>query len=454
MEIFLIRALQLILALSILVFIHELGHFIFARIFKVRVTKFYMFFDWGFALLMRPSKHSKSEDKALIKLPPGKGDTEYGIGWLPLGGYCQISGMIDESMNTEQMKQPVQPWEFRAKPAWQRLLIMIGGVLFNFIMAMLIYSMVMFTWGDSHIDIQKAPYGMEFNEKAEAIGFVDGDIITKVGENEVHRCNVDLLRGIADSKNVTVLRGGKETTITVPDTFGLLDMGKETPFVDIRIPAVIDSVYPKSTAAIAGIQPGDSIVELGGKAIGSWQQFKIALQEFKTAGKGNLTVTVMRDTLTTLKARMDSTYIFGVEVMQPEFQIMTTEYGFFESFPAGISYGCNVLKGYVSDFKYLFSKEGAKSVGMFGTIGSLFPEAWNWHRFWMMTAMLSIILAVMNILPIPALDGGHVVFLLVEVITRRKPSDKVLEYAQMIGMILLLGLFVLATWNDLTRFVF
>ena len=439
MEVFFIRALQLIMALSLLVLVHEFGHFIFSRIFKVRVEKFYLFFDWGFSL---------------FKWKPKNSETEYGVGWIPLGGYCKISGMIDESMDTEQMKQPAQPWEFRSKPAWQRLLIMIGGVLFNFILAMFIYSMIMFTWGESYTDIRKATYGMEFNENAKSLGFVDGDIILKVDDKEVDRYSVGLLRAIADGKVVTVLRGGKEASIEIPEDFGLLDMGKGTPFMQYRIPAVVDSIMPESAAQLAGIEKGDSITSIGGKEIASWQKLMTRMQEIKESGMKSVEISVVRDSVISLTAQLDDTYMLGITPASPDYPVERITYSLAESFPAGILYGWGVLKGYVSDFKYLFSKEGAQSVGMFGTIGSLFPAAWDWHQFWLMTAMLSLILAVMNILPIPALDGGHVVFLLIEVITGRKPSDKVLEYAQMTGMIILLGLFLLATFNDAMRFIF
>ena len=439
MEVFFIRALQLIMALSLLVLVHEFGHFIFSRIFKVRVEKFYLFFDWGFSL---------------FKWKPKNSETEYGVGWIPLGGYCKISGMIDESMDTEQMKQPAQPWEFRSKPAWQRLLIMVGGVMFNFILAMFIYAMVLFTWGESYVDIRKATYGMEFNENAKSLGFADGDIILQVDGNDVTRYNVDLLRAIADGKEVTVLRANENVAIEIPEEFGLLDMGKETPFMQYRIPAVIDSILPASAAYNAGLQKGDSIVSIGGEQIASWNGLMMAMQKMKDSGTQDIAVQVMRDSLVSLTAKADSTYKLGITPRATGYPVETLEYSLAESFPAGFAYGWNVAKGYVSDFKYLFSKEGAQSVGMFGTIGSLFPAMWDWHQFWLMTAMLSLILAVMNILPIPALDGGHVLFLLIEVITRRKPSDKVLEYAQMVGMFILLALFVLATYNDAMRFIF
>ena len=440
MEIFFIRAVQLIMALSLLVLIHEYGHFIFSRLFKVRVEKFYLFFDWKFSL---------------FKWKPKNSDTEYGVGWIPLGGYCKISGMIDESMDTEQMKLPPQPYEFRAKPAYQRLLIMIGGVLFNFILALFIYSMVLFTWGESYYDVQKATYGMEFNENGKALGFVDGDILLKAGDDNLCKFDVDLIRKIVDEKVVTVLRNGSETTVTIPEEFGLLDIGKDTPFMQYRIPAVIDSILPGSPAALAGIMQGDSVTAIAGSDVNSWYKLMSAMDALKESGSRTVEIKAIRDgNEIAFTAAIDSTYKLGVMPRSLNYTPVVLEYGFFESFPAGVRYGCNVLKGYVSDFKYVFSSEGAKSVGMFGTIGSMFPSVWDWHKFWLMTAFLSIVLAFMNILPIPALDGGHVLFLLAEVVTGRKPSDKFLEYAQMTGMILLLGLFLLAAYNDITRFLF
>lgn len=440
MEIFFIRAVQLIMALSLLVLIHEYGHFIFSRLFKVRVEKFYLFFDWKFSL---------------FKWKPKNSDTEYGIGWIPLGGYCKISGMIDESMDTDQMKLPPQPYEFRAKPAYQRLLIMIGGVLFNFILALFIYSMVLFTWGESYYDVQKATYGMEFNENGKALGFVDGDILLKAGDDNLCKFDVDLIRKIVDEKVVTVLRNGAETTVTIPEEFGLLDIGKDAPFMQYRIPAVIDSILPGSPAALAGIMQGDSITAIAGRDVNSWYKLMSAMENLKEGGSRTVEIKAIREgNEIAFTAAVDSTYKLGVMPRSLNYTPVVLEYGFFESFPAGVRYGCNVLKGYVSDFKYVFSSEGAKSVGMFGTIGSMFPSVWDWHKFWLMTAFLSIVLAFMNILPIPALDGGHVLFLLAEVVTGRKPSDKFLEYAQMTGMCIILGLFLLAAYNDITRFLF
>ena len=439
-----IRALQLILALSLLVLVHEFGHFLFARIFKVRVEKFYLFFDWKFSL---------------FKWKPKNSDTEYGIGWIPLGGYCKISGMIDESMDTEQMNKPAEDWEYRSKPAWQRLLIIVGGVMFNLILALFIYSMVLFTWGDQYMDLHKVENGFVFNEKAKEIGFADGDKIIKIDGEEVHEFYLDniravkLMRQICEANTVTVVRNGSETEIAIPEDLGLLDMSKG--FIGFRTLPIVGAVDSVSNAAAnAGIRVNDRIVSIGDKEIYSWSDITPALNSLKQEGKATFEVVVMRDSLVQLTATVDSTYVLGIIPVGNDYTPERISYSFFSSFPAGIAFGMDVLKGYVSDFKYVFSSEGAKSVGMFGSIGSLFPAAWDWHAFWMMTAFLSIVLAFMNILPIPALDGGHAVFLIYELITGKQPSDKFMERAQMVGMLLLLGLFILATYNDLMKFVF
>lgn len=432
METFLIRALQLIMSLSLLVIIHEGGHFLFARLFKVRVEKFCLFFDPWFTL---------------FKFKPKKSETEYAVGWLPLGGYVKIAGMIDESMDTEQMKQPEQPWEFRSKPAWQRLLIMVGGVLFNFLLALFIYSMILFKWGDQYIPVQKAPLGMDFNETAKAVGFQDGDILLSADE-------------------VTVLREGKKASVYIPEDMMQRLLGDSVRFAEFRFPYVVDSVMVNSPAAMAGIQPGDSIIALDGKPV-SYTDFLAAMAERRQNAKAlqndsinphQISLTYVRDGKTdVLTLTTDSAFKIGVAVNPYTDQLLPVirkEYGFFESFPAGVALGVKTLKGYVGNMKYLFSKEGAKQLGGFGTIGSIFPATWNWHQFWYMTAFLSIILAFMNILPIPALDGGHVLFLFYEIIARRKPSDKFMEYAQMAGMILLFGLLIWANFNDILRFFF
>ena len=446
METFLIRALQLVLSLSLLVIIHEGGHFFFARLFKIRVEKFYIFFDPWFSL---------------FKFKPKNSETEYGIGWLPLGGYCKISGMIDESMDTEQMKHPPQPWEFRSKPAWQRLLVMIGGVLMNFLLALFIYSMILFTWGDQYIALKDMSYGMKFNETAREIGFRDGDILVSADGKELTRYNVDMLRSLAEAREVVVLRDGKEEQILMPE-ISLLEIAKEDPpFVDMLIPNVVDSVLADGGFAKAGLQKGDSLIAFNGTPLHSWNEFTEQLGELRLRSeveqKSSASFSLVysragvRDTV---NVTTDDQFKVLAYSMNPGYQPTRLTYGFFESFPAGVALGINTLKGYVNDMKYVFTKEGAKSVGGFGTIGSIFPKVWDWQRFWSMTAFLSIILAFMNILPIPALDGGHVLFLLYELVARRKPSDKFLEYAQMVGMFLLFGLLIWANFNDILRFVF
>ena len=440
-----IRALQLILSLSLLVIVHEGGHFFFARLFKIRVEKFYIFFDPWFALFKYKPKHS---------------DTEYGVGWLPLGGYCKISGMIDESMDTEQMKKPPQPWEFRSKPAGQRLLVMVGGVLMNFILALFIYSMILFTWGDSYIALKDMTYGMKFNEQAKEIGFRDGDILLSTDGKELTRFNGDMIRDIVEAREVTVLRNGEEKQILMPE-LSLLDVAQQSPmFVSVFQPNVVDSVIAGGGFAQAGIQKGDSLVAFNGTEIRSWNEFleqmnrlqlNAELQE-KTSDEFTLVYSRagVRDTV---NVQTDTNFKVNAYGGLLDYKVTDVSYGFFQSFPAGVMLGINTLKGYANDMKYVFTAEGAKSLGGFGTIGSIFPKVWDWQRFWEMTAFLSIILAFMNILPIPALDGGHVLFLLYEIIARRKPSDKFMEYAQMVGMFLLLALLIWANFNDVVRFL-
>lgn len=446
METFLIRALQLIMSLSLLVIIHEGGHFLFARLFKTRVEKFCLFFDPWFTL---------------FKFKPKNSETEYGIGWLPLGGYVKIAGMIDESMDTEQMKQPVQPWEFRAKPAWQRLLIMVGGVLFNFLLALFIYSMILFTWGDEYVPLQKAPLGMDFNETAKAIGFRDGDILVSADGVPFERYGGDMLTSIVDARQVTVLRDGQEASVYIPEDMMERLLADSVRFASFRYPFVIDSIMPGQPAALAGLQPGDSITQLDGRNI-AYFDFKEEMQNRQKAADDStgrlLTLTYVRAGVAdTVTLTADSLYQIGIAASLQTNKLLPVvkkEYSFFSSIPAGITLGVNTLKGYVSQMKYLFSKEGAKQLGGFGTIGSIFPATWDWYQFWYMTAFLSIILAFMNILPIPALDGGHVLFLIYEIVARRKPSDKFMERAQMVGMFLLFGLLIWANFNDILRFFF
>jgi len=470
MEIFLIKALQFMLAISLLVLLHEGGHFFFSKLFGVRVEKFYLFFDPWFSL---------------FKFKPKKSDTTYGIGWLPLGGYCKISGMIDESMDTEQMKQPAQPYEFRSKPAWQRLLIMIGGVLVNFLLALFIYAMCLFTWGEDYIRPKDMAQGMLFNKEAKALGFQDHDILVGTNLGEFKDAKADMYRGLANATEVYVIRDGKQLTINTPGDLDLLSMLKNVPmFVQPYVPAVVDSVSPKSAAERMGLQKSDRILSLNGKQIDSFSAFTYeagrstdmftCAQTHADTVKALAAVLIVErqvegktDTLT-LKGQFDAVsaggfsplskgepmrLVLGYMPQQPQYKVTHIDYGFFESFPAGVKYGCKVLSGYVGDMKYLFSAEGAKSLGGFGAIGSLFPSQWDWHSFWLMTAFLSIILAFMNILPIPALDGGHVLFLLYEMIARRKPSENFMIYAEYIGIGVLLLLMVMANLNDILRFL-
>lgn len=463
MEIFLIRLLQFMLAISLLVLLHEGGHFFFAKLFGVRVEKFYLFFDPWFHL---------------FEFKPKNSDTTYGVGWLPLGGYCKISGMIDESMDTEQMKKPAQPWEFRSKPAWQRLFIMIGGVLVNFLLALFIYSMVLFTWGDSYFQLDKMSMGMKFNQDAKNIGFKDGDIITGADGKTITKFDVDMYRDIADAQSVNVLRQGKSVNIAMPKDMSLIQMLKSDPvFTRPFIPATVDTVIPHSVAARIGIQKTDRIIAVNGKKVDSWYEFDNQIGVLRdllaNAKTHEDSLKVRRVTITFCKTKGDSlatcdnshwyvahftlsselTMGIGKSSLAAFYKPVTLRYGFFQSFPAGIKYGLGVLQGYVDDLKYVFTADGAKSLGGFGAIGSLFPPTWDWMIFWRMTAFLSIILAFMNILPIPALDGGHVLFLLYEMITRRKPSEKFLIYAEYVGLAILVILMVVANLNDILRWL-
>ena len=447
METFLIRALQLMLSLSLLVIIHEGGHFFFAKLFKIRVTKFYLFFDPWFSL---------------FKFKPKNSETEYGVGWLPLGGYVQIAGMVDETQNSDDLNHPVQDWEFRAKPAWQRLLVMVGGVMMNFLLALFIYSMILFKWGDQYVALQDMTYGMEFNERAEEIGFRDGDILLSADDQPLQRFDVDMLRAITEARVVKVSREGQEVEVFMPE-ISLLDVAKDVPaFVEPLLPNVVDSVMPGRPFAEVGIQSGDVLLAVNETPVSSYNVFVSKLAELReeaeAEGKKTADFTLVYSRAgvqDTLAVQTDTLFMVGATSKAlADYKVTTKEYGFFEAFPAGIALGVNTLKGYVNDMKYVFTKEGAKNVGGFGTIGSIFPKVWDWHRFWEMTAFLSIILAFMNILPIPALDGGHVLFLLYEIIARRKPSDKFMERAQMAGMILLFALLIYANFNDVLRFLF
>lgn len=447
---FLIKALQLIASLALLVFIHELGHFMWARFFKVRVEKFYLFFDIGL------QKLGIKWDGSIFKFKPKKSDTEYGVGWLPLGGYCKISGMIDESMDTEQMKQPEQPWEFRSKPSWQRLLIMIGGVLNNFLLAIIIYAGMVGYWGEKILPFKNAEQGMHFSEVAQEIGFNEGDVPLTADGKELS--GFGLLADEADvmlnAKQVTMLRNGSDTvTITIPADFKQKVENSGGSFINYSTPVIIEKTMPGDGAEKAGLKKGDLLLSVNGVSTKCQPIFQEQLQLHKGE---QVMIAYSRDgKLDSTKVAVSDVGTMGIHMSSP-FDIYKTEYkpyGFFEAIPRGIKIGCAKMAEYVSGFKNVFSKRGAQSLGGFGAIGDLFPDVWNWEKFWDLTALLSVILAFMNILPIPALDGGHVLFLLYEMIFRRKPSDKFMERAQMVGMVILIGLLLWANGNDIYRWI-
>ena len=433
----LIIVLQLLLSLSLLVITHEGGHFLFAKLFGIRVEKFYLFFDPWFSLFK-------------IK----RGETEYGIGWVPLGGYVKISGMIDESMDTDQMKQPMQPWEFRAKPAWQRLLVMVGGVLVNIITAPIIFWLMLYSYGETYVPISEARYGMEFSDAMHNVGFVDGDKIIGIN-GEAKDTYKDVANAIIfdDTCSVDIEREGQPMSIKLPhEFFRQILSGEDQALFSFLTPVVVDSVMAGSPAKAAGMLRGDSILSLGGETVRSFRCF-VALADSMRGETSQLVVVRATGSTDTLSVNIDAEGRLGFYGCNAQrwFQSKTREYGLFEAFPAGIAKGYDLLVNYCKQLPMLFTREGATKVGGFGTIANMFAPTWNWQSFWFNTAFLAIILAVMNILPIPALDGGHVLFLLIEVITGRKVSDRVLEVAQTIGMILLFALIIYANGADIVR---
>ncbi len=438
METFLIKALQLVVALSLLVIVHELGHFLWARVFKIRVEKFYIFFNPWFSL---------------FKWKPENSDTTYGVGWLPLGGYVKIAGMIVESMDREQMAQPPQPWEFRTKPAWQRLLVMTGGVINNFILAILIYAGIAWYWGERTIPYQNAYEGMDFTPAAQSLGFRNGDVLLTADGRLIDSKERGAIYNMLDSKHVEVLRNHRDTVTLIMPANAVTSLPQDDPFMAYRVPVFVKQVMPGEPAAKAGLQEGDRIIAVGDSLTPAYTEFVPALAAY---GGKEVPLTLLRgnDTVMTVATPTPAGKLgFGLMGPIDVFRCDTTQYGFFQSIPIGIGNGTDMLTTYVGSLKHVFTKEGAESIGGFGAIGNLFPAKWDWRTFWEMTAFLSIILAFMNIIPIPALDGGHVAFLLWEVVTRRKPSEKFMEYAQMVGMFLLLALLIYANSNDIYRFL-
>ncbi|PKP22671.1 MAG: RIP metalloprotease RseP [Bacteroidetes bacterium HGW-Bacteroidetes-21] len=432
-----VKASQLILSLSILVLLHEMGHFLFARLFKTRVEKFYLFFNPWFSLFKKKI-----------------GDTEYGIGWLPLGGYVKISGMIDESMDKEQMKQPAQPHEFRSKKSWQRLLIMMGGIIMNVITAFVIYSMVLFTWGEKYLANENAIYGVMVDSTGTKMGLQNGDMILEVDGSTIENFKMithDVI--VNKAKTIKLLRNGEEVTVNIPSTVWP-ELIKNPNFVQPRLPFLIASFPKESYGKDAGFMVGDRVIAMNNTRAEYYDEVKDNLTKYKGT-------TVVFDILRNKDTVQISTKIpesglleLFLEVNPDSFFVMNEKsFGFFESFPAGVEKTFSTLNSYIKQFKLLFSSEtkAYESLGGFISIGKIFPGVWDWYAFWAMTAFLSVILAFMNFLPIPALDGGHVFFLLYEMITGRKPGDKFMEYAQMTGMFLLIALLLFANGNDIVK---
>ena len=475
METFLIKALQLIVALVILVTVHEFGHYIFARMFGVKVNRFYLFFNPWFSLLKydpmkgtlrvvsRDDEHSWATfqvSKPRQPRPDGKPtwrDTIYGLGWLPLGGYCDIAGMVDETKSAKDLAAEPQPWEFRTKAAWKRLLVMVAGVLFNFLLAIVIYIGIAIHWGERTIPLSNVSEGMDFTEEMHAAGFKDGDVVLGAiidGKHVSPSADNFMWDMIQPGAKVEVLRNGHDTvTIAVSDKLLEAVAEKNAPFMAMRVPVYVEQTLGGEGAAKAGLQKGDRLTAVDGVATPSLTEFFPALEQ--AAGK-TVKIAVERDGHTqVVPVSVNSDGKIGIQLRSPLdiYDVDEVNYTFLQAIPRGWQLGVNQLTTYVSSLKLLFTPAGAKSVGGFGTLGNLFPEKWNWNSFWNIAAFLSVILAFMNIIPIPGLDGGYTLFLLVEIVTRRKPSERVIEVANMIGMGFLLLLLVYANLNDVIRFV-
>ena len=441
METLFIKGLQLFLSLSLLIFVHELGHFFWARIFGVRVDKFYLFFD--------------TEKFALFRWKPKGSDTEYGIGWIPFGGYCKIAGMIDESMDKEQLLQEPKPWEYRTQSTFRRFMIISGGVLNNLITAFLIYVAMMWTWGKDVLEMRSLDEGMQYSEYAQELGFRHGDIIWAVDGDAVDYTAFPSRLLLAN--DITVKRGGELLTIALPDSIGqyfLRDNAEVANFARLRFPMVVSEVVEDGGAYAAGLMQGDSVIAVNGTATHYYDEVQALLEQH--AGDTIQLSFVRQGELYTLPVLLSSDAKLGVLTSRPMVPIERSthvEYNFWQAIPAGFDRCCEVMTNYVRQFKLVFTKEGAKSLGGFATMGSIFPDTWNWGAFWSLTAFFSLALAFMNILPIPALDGGHLLFVLYEMIFRRKPSDKFLEYAQTAGFFLVFGLLILVNLNDIWKFV-
>ena len=471
----LIKALQLVLALVILVTIHEFGHYIFARMFGVKVNRFYLFFNPWFSLLRYdPMKgtvdvFARNGEKGLFTLRAGKPatpradgkstwrDTIYGLGWLPLGGYCDIAGMVDETKSADQLASEPQDWELRSKPAWQRLCVMVAGVTLNFVLAIIIYIGIAIHWGDDVIPFQAMTEGMDFSEELQEAGFRNGDILESLNGKPLDATDYSLAWDmIQPGARVGVLRGGKPETIEISESLirTVATKGKGYTPMAMRIPVYVAKVVNGDPAAAAGIQPGDRILTVGSDTVPSITEFLPSLSAH--AGQTIPMRLVRKDGKEdVVDITVSDAGKIGIQMLSPLeiFDRQTIHYNFFQAIPRGWEIGTDRLSSYVSSLKLVFTKEGAQSIGGFGTLGDLFPSQWNWYSFWQITAFLSIILAFMNIIPIPGLDGGYTLFLIVEIITGRKPSDKFLEVVNTCGFALLLLLLVYANGNDLYRFL-
>ena len=446
MDIF-IKIVQLLLSLSILVIFHELGHFTAAKIFKTRVEKFYLFFNPWFSLFK-------------VK----KGETEYGIGWLPLGGYVKISGMIDESMDKEQMKQPPQSWEFRSKPAWQRLIIMLGGVTVNLLLAIAIYIMILFVWGEQYLPTSQVKYGISVDSLGYQMGLRNGDLIQSVNHKVVEDFSaIPKTILLEQAGSIQVLRDGKPCNVVIPKGFlskiisatskeNFSSRTKTADFISFLMPFEVDGFAPDSPAKRAGIKQNDRIIGINDSLVPYYSQFRTAVQQYKSR---TVKIIILRDSDTLkLNVTVSPKGLIGVSAKPPSsyFQFREKSFTIISAIPAGFIKTFKSAGDYLKSIRILFSQEKAyESVGGFISIGNIFPSVWNWEIFWSWTAFLSIMLAILNVLPIPALDGGHVLFLFYEIIFRRKPSDKFMEYAQYTGMILLFGLLIFANANDVIR---
>lgn len=427
--------IQFFASLTLLVVIHEFGHFITAKMFGVRVEKFYIFFNPGFSL---------------FKFKPKNSDTTYGIGWLPLGGYVKLSGMIDESFDTEQMKEEPKNWEFRTKPAWQRLIIMIAGVVMNFLLAIAIYSGIAFHWGDTYLPLENATDGMEYCWSAHEVGFVDGDKLVSADGENLKSLSEESVRKIVEAKTVQVNRDGAIVDIAIPDSFMTMLMREGKGFAFYRVPFVVQKLIDGMPAAEAGLQADDRLLTINGESAYLTQ----AMRQIASHKNKSMEWSVLRgaDTVN-LTVTPDIDGKVGVYMKSPYdlYEMEHVDYSLMEAFPHGIKTAIKKITGYVSDFKYVFTPEGVQTLGGFGTVASLFPETFDFYVFWSITAFLSLVLAFMNFLPIPALDGGHILFVLIEIITRKKVSQDVLMKAQMIGVTLLLTLMLFVNLNDITR---